>query len=162
ALARVPAQALRAGEVLEVARFLLADEFYAIETRHVTKVVRLIDITPVPGAPDFLVGVINLRGEILAVVDLRKFFDITVQASTDLSRVIVLGDDRDEFGVLADAVHEVVTLRTNEVLEPPGSVMGIERQYLRGVTKDALIVLDGAALLRDSRIFIDQGDDSGA
>jgi len=54
---------------------------------------------------------------------------------TDLSRVVVLGGERAEFGVLADAAHEVVTLRTEEVLEPPGSVAGIGREYLRGVTR---------------------------
>ena len=81
---------------------------------------------------------------------------------TDLARVLVLGADRPEFGVLADAAHEVTTLRVDEVHEPPDSATGVGREYLRGVTKDALIVLDGAALLRDGRLFIDQGEEAGA
>src|SRR5438552_5689230 len=138
-LARRPPQAARDTEIVEVVCFVLANERYAVETRYVREVKELTDFTPIPGAPPFLLGVINLRGEILAVIDLRKFFGVAERGVTDLSRVVVLGGERAEFGVLADAAHEVVTLRTEELLEPPGSVAGIGREYLRGVTKDALI-----------------------
>jgi purine-binding chemotaxis protein CheW len=161
-LARVPAEAPRAAEVLQLAVFTLADERYGIETRFVREVVRLTDYTPVPGAPDFLVGVTNLRGEILAVIDLRKFLAVAARGVTDLSRVLVLGGERAEFGVLADTADEVLALRADDVHEPPGSVAGIGREYLRGVTAAALIVLDGGVLLRDGRLFIDQADETGA
>ena len=160
-LAKLPPQAARDTEILEVVCFVLANERYAVETRYVREVKELTDYTPIPGAPPFLLGVINLRGEILAVIDLRKFFGVAERGVTDLSRVIVLGGERAEFGVLADAAHEVVTLRTEEVLEPPDSVAGIGREYLRGVTKDVLIVLDGAVLLQDVRLFIDQSKEAG-
>ena len=162
ALARVQQSAPDAGEVLEVATFALADERYAIETRFVSEVTRLTDCTRVPGTPDCLLGVTNLRGEILSVIDLRKFFDLPIRELSDQSRVIVLGVERAEFGVLADAAHEVTSLRRDELLEVPGSVTGLGREYLRGVTSDALIVLDGAALLQDARLFIDQGDEADA
>jgi purine-binding chemotaxis protein CheW len=158
ALARVPPREPAAAEVLEVVTFTLANERYAIETRHVREVVRFTDFTPVPGAPDFLVGLLNLRGEILAVFDLRKFFGVADTGLTDLSRVIVLGNERPELGVLADAAEEVTILRTDEVFAPPGSVAGIGREYLRGVTKAGRILLDGLALLQASRLFIDQGE----
>ncbi len=161
-LARVPVQPALAAEVLEVATFALANERYAIETRYVREVVRFTDFTPVPGAPDFLVGITNLRGEILAVIDLKKFFGIATRGVTDLARVIVLGGERAEFGVLADAAQEVLRLRTDEVLEPPGSLSGIGREYLRGLTQDALIVLDGKVLLQDTRLVIDQSEELGA
>jgi purine-binding chemotaxis protein CheW len=155
ALARVPAQAPAASEVLAVVTFTLAGAGYAVEARHVREVVRPGEHTPVPGAPDFLVGVVNLRGEILAVFDLRKFFGLPPGAETDASRILVLGGDRAEFGVLADEVHEVRVLRTADLLEPPASVAGVGREYLRGVTAEALAVLDGDVLLRDGRLFID-------
>jgi purine-binding chemotaxis protein CheW len=158
-LARVTMEAPNAAEVIEVVRFGLANERYAIETPYLREVIRFTDYTPIPGAPDFLVGLLNLRGEILAVFDLRKFFGIVDKGVTDLSRVIVLGGERSEFGVLADTVHEVMTLRNTEVFEPPGSVAGIAREYLRGVTKDGLIVLDGKALLQASRFHIDQSEE---
>ena len=159
ALARVQQAEPDVGEVLEVATFALADERYAIETRFVSEVIRMADFTRVPGTPDFLLGVTNLRGEILSVIDLRKFFDLPSRELSDQSRVVVLGGERPEFGVLAESAHEVVTLRREELLEPPGSVTGIGREYLRGVTSDALIVLDGAVLLQDARLFIDQVDE---
>jgi purine-binding chemotaxis protein CheW len=156
ALARVPPAVTRAAEVIEVVTFALANELYAIETRFVRGVVRLTDYTPLPGAPPFLVGVLNLRGDILAVMDLRTFFNVGGKGLTDLARVLVLGTERPEFGVLADAALEVRTLRIDDVLDAPSSVAGIGREYLRGLTQEALIVLDGAGLLQDKRLFIDE------
>jgi purine-binding chemotaxis protein CheW len=160
ALARVPAAPARAGEGIEVVVFALAEERFAVETRHVREVVPFTDYTPLPGAPDFLVGVTNLRGYLLAVIDLRKFFNLPPRGLTDLSRAVVLGGDHAAFGVLADAAYEVTTLRTDEILEAPGSVAGVAREYLKGVTAQALVVLDGAVLLQDARLFIDQGEDT--
>ena len=162
ALAHVQQAEPDAGEVLEVATFALANERYAIETSFVREVVRIADVTPIPGTPDFLLGVMNLRGEILSVIDLCRLFNLASRGRTDQSRVVVLGDERAEFGVLADAAHEVILLRRDELLEPPGSVTGLGHEYLRGVTSDALIVLDGAVLLQDARLFIDQEDEAGA
>ncbi len=147
-------------EVLELVTFHLAQERYAVETRHVRTVARFTEGVPVPGTPDFLCGVMNLRGTILTVFDLRKLFGIVTAEQSNRTRVLVLGGDRDEFGILADAVEEVVMLPISQVLEPPGSVAGIGREYLRGVTRDALIVLDGGVLLRDGRLTIDQAEEA--
>ncbi|HKI33968.1 MAG TPA: chemotaxis protein CheW [Gemmataceae bacterium] len=160
ALARVPPRAPDAAEVLEVVTFSLANERYAVETCHAHEVVRFGDLTPVPGAPDFLVGLHNLRGEILAVFDLRRFFGVADQGLTELARLVVLGGDHAEFGVLADAVHEVTILRIDEVHGAPASAAGPGREYLRGVSAGGLVVLDGAVLLRDSRLFIDQAEEA--
>ena len=143
----------------ERARAILDKERYAIETRHVREVLRVRGCTPLPGTPEFLVGITNLRGQILAVLDLRTFFGIASQQASELSRVIVLGHERVEFGVLADVVFEVIVLRIDELCDPPGSVGSIAREYLRGVTGDALILLDGAILLQDPRLFIDLAED---
>jgi purine-binding chemotaxis protein CheW len=159
-LARVPVREPEPSEVLEVATFTLAGERYAIETRYITRVVRLTDFTPVPGTPEFLGGVLNLRGEILALIDLRAFFGIASTGLTDLSRIIVLGLERNEFGIMADGVEEVSTLRVDEVLETPATLPGGGgRAPLLGVTADAWIVLDGSALLADAALYIDQGDE---
>jgi purine-binding chemotaxis protein CheW len=161
ALAQPPPTAPHAADVLEVVLFRLADEHYALESRFVREVVRLVAATPIPGTPDFLVGVINLRGEILAVFDLRPFFGLERTESTDLARVLVLGNDRPEFGILADEAREVVTVHTDEILEPPGSVAGVGREYMCGVTRDALVVLDGAVLLQDRRLYVEVVEDKG-
>jgi purine-binding chemotaxis protein CheW len=160
-LAQVPNRILPVAEVLESVTFALANESYGIETRYVREVIRLTDFTPVPAAPDFLLGVTNLRGEILAVVDLRKFFGITLKGLTDLSRVVVLGKEQAEFGVLADSIQGATIVRVDELVEPPASVSGISREYVRGITAQALVLLDAAVLLKDTRFFIDQRSDSG-
>ena len=168
-LARVPAHKPRATEMLEIATFTLADERYAVEARHVREVLRSGELTPVPGAPEFLAGLVNLRGEILAVVDLRRFLGIAEAELTDRCRIIVLGHQRAEFGMLADEVYEVTTVPIDDVFAPPGSVAGIGREPTqgreplrsrvgRGVTKDALIILDGSELLAERRLFIDQSE----
>lgn len=161
ALARVPARPPTASEVLDVVTFRLADRDYAIELGHVRRIIPLIEITPVPGAPDVFAGVINLRGEILAVIDLGRLLGAAAGRRTVPTHVLVLGGERNEFGLLADAVGEVMALRTDDVLELPGNT-GIDRAGLRGLTESGLIVLDGDALLRDDRLFIDQGDGAGA
>ncbi len=186
-LALVPVPPPRPAEILEVVAFRLGEERYAIGTQTCREVGKFGEVTPIPGGPDFLVGVVNLRGEILAVLDLRSFLGLgerQAQGSrpglltaapsglktspegaavnrpgrepwSDLSRILVLGNERAEFGLLVDAVQEVLHLRLEDVLEPPASLQGLGRECLRGVTGDALIVLDGAALLQDQRLFID-------
>jgi purine-binding chemotaxis protein CheW len=158
-LARPPLEEPRASEILVLATFALSGERYGIETRYVREIARFTDFTPVPGAGDFLVGVTNLRGEILAVVNLRKFFGLAERGVTDLSRMLVLGDQRSEFGILADEVHDMARLPKDQVLQPTSPAASAGEQHVRGVTKDALVVIDGARLLRDERLYIDQTQD---
>ncbi|CAN5608422.1 hypothetical protein BH23PLA1_BH23PLA1_31320 [soil metagenome] len=158
-LARVPDRPLGAAEVLGVMTFTMAGEQYAIETHHVRGVVRLGTWTPIPGTPEELVGVINLRGEVLAVFDLSRLIPIPSEGPTESSQVIVLGAERDEFGILADRVHEIITLRNDRIFEPSGAVSGIGRRFLRGVAEDATLVLDGSILLQDERFVIEQAEE---
>jgi purine-binding chemotaxis protein CheW len=160
-LARVPSQAPSAAEVIAVVVFALGDERYALETSAVREVLRLGDITPLPETPAFLLGITNLRGHILPLFDLRQFFGVPAQEPTAEARVMVLGQERHEFGILADAVLEVARLRNDEVLAAPDSLPSSAREFARGVTEGALIVLDGAVLLKDSRLFIGLGPEPG-
>jgi purine-binding chemotaxis protein CheW len=155
-------QAASAAPRLLVVTFALAGERYALEARYVREVLRLTDCTPLPGAPAFVVGVLNLRGEVLAVFDLRPLLGLVSDAAAERGRILVLGVDRPEFGLLADAAEEVAALAEHDLHEPPDSVVGPGREYLRGVTQEALIVLDGAVLLRDGRLFVDQGEEGRA
>ena len=154
ALARPPPAEVRAADRLELLVFSLSGETYALETRSVREVARFADFTALPGASPFLLGVTNLRGEILPVFDLRRLAGIAPKGLTDLSRLLVLGEDREELGLLADEVREVKTMRREEVLDPPEQLAAIGRGLLLGVTKEAVIVLDGGGLLRDERLFI--------
>lgn len=159
-LARVPASAAPAGQSLEVATFALGREQYAIETRHLREVVRGSELTTVPGAPAFVLGLLNLRGDILAVFDLKPFLGVADSSATESARILVLGGNHAEFGIRADAARQVVTLCREDVLEPPAALTGTKGTWVRGVTRDALILLDGAALLADSRLFVDQSEEA--
>jgi purine-binding chemotaxis protein CheW len=160
-LARAEPLAPAAGETLDVITFSLALEAYAIETRYVREVVRLVDLTPVPGTPAAVAGVTNHRGQVLCVMDLRSLFEVPARGLTDLSRLIVLGVERIEFGILADRADDIRTLPVADVLPPATTVAGAGRAYLHGVTRDALMVLDGAWLLDDARLCVDQGRIAG-
>ena len=132
---------------LEAITFALANERYAIESRVVFEVFRLEDLSPLPGAKPPVFGVTAWRGELLTILDLRTVLGLRVTALNDLSRVLVLGADRPAFGILADAVHDVVTLPASEVRQLPEGV-GPKREYLRGVTANAVLVLHAEQVLR--------------
>jgi purine-binding chemotaxis protein CheW len=139
---------------LELLPFRLGREHYAIETRYAREVVRLTAFTAVPSTEDFLLGVANLRGEIVPVFDLMRFFGFASQGLSDRSRVIVVGGAEVEFGIIADLVQAiervpVAALVADAVFE--GQRGG---ECVRGVTREAMIVLDGAALIKDRRLFI--------
>jgi purine-binding chemotaxis protein CheW len=156
-LSQVPDEPARAGQLLELVGFELAGERYGIESRFVLEVARLTRFTPVPGTPPFVLGVTNLRGEILALFDLRSLLGIVAEGVTDLGRIVVLGESRREFGFLADVASEVLSVPVASLAQTQ-TAWG--RAYVRGVTPDGLIVLSGEALLKDPRLTIDPGQDS--
>jgi len=157
-LARVPDEAPDTSEIIEVIEFELCGERFAMETHFVREVITVKEITPLPFSQEHVAGVTNLRGEVLAVMDLSHLFELSSEGRDRQSTVIVLGKDRVEFGFLVDQTDEVTTLRISEILEPPASLAGTTREDLRGVTKDALLIVDGDALMADERLYIDDTD----
>ncbi len=146
----------------ELLCFGLAGERYAIESFHVMQVLALVDLTRVPGAPAHLLGVTNLRGQVLPVFDLRVLLGISQPGLNDMSRLLVLGHDEAELGILADSADEIIELDPDELYEPLQPLVGLERACLRGLTRDALIVLNGAELLADRRLFLEDTPDERA
>lgn len=138
--------ALPVGGTVEVVTFALANEVYAIESRYVVEVFRLHDLSPLPGARPPTFGVTAWRGEVLTIFDLRSVLALPVAALNDLDWVVVLGEERPAFGILADAVRGIATL-TASGIGPPSEGLAVNRDYLRGVTSDAVLVLDAQKLL---------------
>ena len=155
-LAARPPQVAR--DQLSLAVFQLAGERYAIELGWIHEVARLTDYTPVPGVPDHVVGLTSLRGEIIAVIDLRRLFGLAISGLGDQSRLVVIGDRHAEFGILVDSALGTATLTAADVLATPAGVAPTARACVRGVTADAMIILDGQALLADPRLVIDQAE----
>lgn len=156
ALAQTTPSAPDAHEILEAVTFVMAGEPFALETRFVREVTTPGNITPVPGAPPFLAGVTNLRGEVIAVMDLAVLLGTPRPSDSPAPQMLVLGERRVEFAVLAEQVDQVVLLRIDEILPPPGSLSNVAREFLRGVTADARLVLDGDVLLTDERLYVDE------
>jgi purine-binding chemotaxis protein CheW len=134
-------------DTFDLITFALADEVYAVEARHVSAVFKLIDLSLLPGARPPVCGVTAWRGELLLILDLRASLGLPVSTLNDLSRVIVLGKARPTFGILVDAAREMVTLQAAAVREPPDGI-GVEQGLLRGITSDAVLVLDAERMLR--------------
>ncbi|MCL6635699.1 MAG: chemotaxis protein CheW, partial [Peptococcaceae bacterium] len=137
------------GAQLEVLEFRLAGERYAIEPAYVQEVSLLKDATPLPCTPPFVAGVINLRGRILPVIDLKKLFHLPEEDRPGNGRVIVIHGGGAEFGILADAVPGVRTIPGADLQPPLPTLTGVRAEYLKGVTGEGLAVLDAARILSD-------------
>lgn len=155
ALARTAAPP-EGGTVLEVVEFRLAHERYAVEGLHVQEVCTLGELTPLPCTPSFVRGIVNVRGRILPVLDLKRFFDLPEEGITDLHRIILVRRHDLELGLLADAVAGVQLLSKESLQTSLPTLTGIRSDYLKGVTADGLIVLDLARVLSDPRILVEE------
>lgn len=155
ALARETGKA-EAADALELVEFLLAHERYAVESRYVREVYPLENLTPLPCTPAFVLGIVNMRGEILSVIDIKKFFDLPEKGLTDLNKVIVLQSGNMLFGILADAILDVRRIPVAEIQPSLPTLTGIREKYLRGVTPERTIVLDAEKLLTDETIIVQE------
>jgi len=156
ALAQEPAASGAAQDLLEIMEFRLATETYALASAFVREVQPLKDFTPLPGIPPFVLGLINVRGQILSVVDLKKFFSLPGKSLNELDKVIIIRDKGMEFGILADAVLGTRPIPADTLQGAPPTVTGIGAEYLKGVTREGVIVLDAEKILNDEKIVINQ------
>ena len=156
ALARPPRSAPDPHSMLELLEFRLARERYAVETRHVQEVQPFRDLTPLPGTPPFLLGIVNVRSRVLPVLDLKKFFGLPEQGLTDLHRIILVKGNELELGLLADVVTTVRQVQVDSLQPSLPTLTGIRAEYLKGVTDERLIVLDLDRVLADPKIIVNQ------
>lgn len=141
---------------IDLLEFRLARDRYAVETQHVSELLPLGDLTPVPCTPNFIAGVVNVRGRITAVIDVQKFFGMPTRGLTDLHHVILVRRGEMELGVLADSI---VGARADarEDLQPALPVSaGVPVEYVIGMTPDRVLVLDLARMLADPRMIVNE------
>lgn len=155
-LAQEPEKVVAASEMLEIIGFVLGGETYGIESEMVREVYPLKDFTPLPGVPPFILGIINVRGQILSVVDLKKFFGFPEKGLGQLNKVIILHDEHMEFGILADEILGRGAVAKDTIQTSIPTVTGIGATYLKGVTSEQLIILDGKRILGDRALIIHQ------
>jgi purine-binding chemotaxis protein CheW len=156
ALARPRGEAPVAEAFVEVLEFHLAKEHYAVETSYVREVCPFKELTPLPCTPRFVLGIVNVRGRILPVFDLKKFFDLPDKGLTDLHRIILIRGNDLEFGLLADLIVGVRLFPAASLQPSPATLTGVRSEYLKGVTAERLVVLDMARILADPKIIIQE------
>jgi purine-binding chemotaxis protein CheW len=158
-LARGKAEAASPRQSMEVVEFILGPESYGIESRHIREVYPLTEFTPLPCTPPFVLGLVNMRGKILSVIDIKKLFDLPEKGLTDLNKVIVVHTDRMELGILADVILGVRSIPLQELELALPTLTGIREDYLLGITKGPMVVLDVTRILSDERILVNRGVD---
>jgi len=132
--------------------FQLAQQTYGIDIASVFEIIRMEKITKVPRTPDFVEGVINLRGKIIPVIDLCKRFGLDYTEATNSSRIIIVDVDGNTIGMIVDAVSEVLSVPAESIEPPPSMIHGIDAAYLKGIA-----ILEGRLiiLLNLGKIFHD-------
>lgn len=155
-LAQEPPLEEAAVEGIEVVEFMLAYERYAVESRHVREVSYLESLTPLPCTPAFVLGIVNLRGEIIPVIDLKKFFDLPEKGLTDLDKIIVLQSGKILFGILADTIVSVRRILLTHIQPSLPTLTGVRKNYLKGVTPERVVILDAEKLLMDESIIVQE------
>ena len=132
--------------------FFLDNEKYGIKVMQVQEVLRMTDIAPVPGAPSFVLGIINLRGNVVTVIDTRRRFGLPETEADDLTRIVIIESENQVVGILVDSVAEVVDLRASEIEAAPNVGNDESSKYIQGVTHQSgelLILVDVERLLTE-------------
>jgi purine-binding chemotaxis protein CheW len=128
---------------IQIACFRLGDDVYAADIMRIKEIIRPQKLTSLPKSPAFVEGVLNLRGTVIPVVDLRKRFDFPVTDHDKDTRLLIVTVGRQLLGLEVDEVTEVITIHVKHIKPPPQVVNGVSAEYLVGVclAKDSLIML---------------------
>lgn len=140
------------GETRRFVTFQLADETYGIDVMTVQEVLRVSEIAPVPGAPNYVNGIINLRGNVVTVIDTRKRLGLMSNENDDATRIVIIESDKQVIGMMVDSVADVVNVQTSDIDIPPNVGNDESSKYIKGVvSREAglLILMDVKRLLSD-------------
>lgn len=140
--------------------FSLEDEIYGIEIKYVTEIIGIQTITRVPEVPDYVKGIINLRGKIIPVIDVRLKFGKEPMEYDDRTCIIVIDISEVSVGLIVDNVVEVLTIEDDDIAAPPASKTGFENRYIKGIGKageKVYLLLDCVKLLENDEMEIIEG-----
>jgi len=132
--------------------FRLDEEIYGINVMLVQEVLRVTDIAPVPGAPNYVIGIINLRGNVVTVIDTRMRFGLPPREFDDTTRIVIIETENQTVGIVVDSVSEVVDIYSNEIETAPNVGNDETARYIEGVVsrgEELLILVDLNKLLTD-------------
>lgn len=138
--------------MLQWVTFRLDNETYGINVMQVQEVLRHTEIAPVPGAPGYVLGIVNLRGNVVTVIDTRQRFGLAPAEVTDQTRIVIIEAERQVVGILVDSVAEVVYLRQSEIETAPNVGTDESARFIQGVCNkndELLILVDLDRLMTD-------------
>lgn len=140
--------------------FTLGKEIFGIEIKHVTEIIGMQVITEVPEVPVFVKGIINLRGKIIPVIDVRLKFKKEEVPYDDRTCIVVIDINDVSIGLIVDNVAEVLSIADENIAAPPGNKTGFENKYIKGIGKsgtDVILLLEGLKLLKNEEVAILEG-----
>lgn len=141
-------------QISQVVGFRLGNETYGLDIMRVQEIILMGRITGIPEVPDYVRGVINLRGKVIPIVDLRKRFGFPGSDTNDDTRIMVVNTSATTIGIVVDAVSEVLRINPGEIEPPPMGVIGLDQSYVSGLVKmdDRIMILldiDGILSVED-------------
>ena len=146
-----------AGGAADALELLLSGERYAVESSFVVEVLPVRELTPLPGTPEFILGIVYVRGRVLCLNDLSRFLGLPQKGLSERDKAVVLRKGQMEIAVLAEAIEGIRTFRPADLqMLPP--LQGVERAFLLGVTSDGVSVLDARCILDDPRLVVSQAE----
>ncbi len=152
--ARVPEEEPAAGDAIEIVEFQLSSERYGVESSHVREVYHLKELTPIPCTPSFLLGVVNVHGRIISVIDIRKFFDLPTEGLTDINNIIIVGNDEMTLAILTHTITGMRSILLQDIQPSLPTLTGVRAEYLKGVTNERLVILDVPRILSGKTITV--------
>ncbi len=139
--------------ILQYVTFILGNETYGINVMQVKEVLRYTEIAPVPGSPQYVLGIINLRGSVVTVIETSQRFGLTSAEISDNTRIVIIEAGEHEIGILVEAVAEVVYLKQSEMETAPNVGNEESSKFIQGVcnrNNELLILVDLNKLLGES------------
>lgn len=133
------------GDEIQLACFKVGDEKYAADIMLIKEIILSRKVTHIPKAPGFIEGIINLRGRVIPVIDMRKRLGLPVAEQTGATRIIITKVEKKDVGIIVDSVLKVLRVGKGGIQPPPKIIKGIESEYLSGIVKDGdelILILD--------------------
>jgi purine-binding chemotaxis protein CheW len=137
---------------LQAVVFMLNKAYYGVPILQVQEIVKMTEITELPNTPDFVQGIVNLRGKIIPIIDMRKRFGLPEETIDENWKILILKEEDVLFGVMVDQISEVEKVPATLIEKPPKIVAGVNGKFINGIAKTEnrlLILLDIAKILSD-------------
>ncbi len=149
-------ESVEPADIISLVQFGLFPELYAVDVKYVREVLTLSELTPIPGTPPFIMGVIGFRGKITCMLNLKILFGLKEKGLTEFNKVIILSNDKQEFGIVADKIIGLTQIPAGDIKEPPLTLTGIGAEFVSGTTTSGIILLSAEKMLKSEKLIINQ------